>query len=200
MNFENNKGITSIDTQDSYLSFSRPFRLSNCYFEEVSFEQFCNSCIALEEQGILHFDSIDEIREHYGNIKLPRRSTPDAAGYDFYMPFPAVFTPDNPVTLPTGIRVILNQGTFLMCVPRSGLGFKYGAGLINTTGVIDASYSESDNEGHIMAKITTRKPFKLDAGDRFMQGIILPFFITEDDNPLYDKRNGGFGSTGGTGK
>ena len=200
MNFENNKGVMSIDTQDSYLSFSRPFRLRNCRFEKVSFEQYLNACRKLEFDGIFEFGDESNVREDYDNIQLPRRSTPDSAGYDFYMPFPAVFTPDSPVTLPTGIRVILNQGTFLMCVPRSGLGFKYGTGLINTTGVIDASYSESDNEGHIMAKITTRKPFKLDTGDRFMQGIILPFFITEDDEPIADKRNGGFGSTGGTGK
>jgi len=57
----------------------------------------------------------------------------------------------------------------------------------------------ADNEGHIMAKITCEEPFKLNAGDRFMQGIILKYCTTENDEPILDTRNGGFGSTGGAG-
>lgn len=58
-------------------------------------------------------------------------------------------------------------------------------------------YSDSDNEGHIMAKITTEAPFTLEAGDRFMQGIILNYGTVFNDEPITDNRNGGFGSTGG---
>ena len=58
-------------------------------------------------------------------------------------------------------------------------------------------YSDSDNEGHIMASLTTESPIALQVGERFMQGIILPYAVTGDDNPLVDKRNGGFGSTDG---
>lgn len=59
-------------------------------------------------------------------------------------------------------------------------------------------YFEADNEGHIAAKITTEEPFKLDAGDRFMQGIIVKYGIVENDDPIAGKRTGGFGSTGGS--
>lgn len=55
----------------------------------------------------------------------------------------------------------------------------------------------ADNEGHIMAKITTEQEFKLDKGDRFMQGIIVPYFTVDNDEPITGKRTGGFGSTGG---
>lgn len=60
-------------------------------------------------------------------------------------------------------------------------------------------YYFADNEGHIMAKITNDsrdgKTLKLNAGDRFMQGIFLPFGITYNDEAT-EKRTGGFGSTG----
>lgn len=166
-------------------------------FHKVSFEEFKKECLNLQAGGTLWFGDDNEIRKYYDAIQLPRRATSGSAGYDFYMPFPAVFNSVVPSMIPTGIRVILDKDQFLLCVPRSGLGFKYGAGLINTCGIIDSDFAYSDNEGHIMAKITTREPFKLDAGDRFMQGIILKYDTVDNDNPIKDKRNGGFGSTGG---
>ena len=82
-----------------------------------------------------------------------------------------------------------------MCAPRSGLGFKYGMKLVNTVGIIDADYYQSDNEGHIMAKVSVSKSVQVDTGKGFMQGIILPYFVTDDDSEDA-VRNGGFGSTG----
>ena len=162
-------------------------------FEKVPFAEFESACRKLTEADT------DTIRKWYDAIELPRRATAGSAGYDFHMPYAAMFEPGHPVTIPTGIRVILPRMTYLMCVPRSGLGFKYGAKLRNSTGVIDSDYANSDNYGHIMAKITTEEPFTLTAGDRFMQGIISLYFITDEDSPISDDRNGGFGSTGGAG-
>ena len=82
--------------------------------------------------------------------------------------------------------------------PRSGLGFKFRLQLNNTVGIIDSDYFNSDNEGHIFAKITNDsnegKVLKLQAGEGFMQGIFLEYGITEDDD-AGGVRNGGFGST-----
>ena len=68
----------------------------------------------------------------------------------------------------------------------------------NTVGIVDSDYYGSDNEGHIFAKITNDSneglTMKLSAGTAFMQGIFLPFGITEDDR-AEQERNGGFGST-----
>ena len=61
-------------------------------------------------------------------------------------------------------------------------------------------YFFADNEGHIMAKITTEEPFMLPVGDRFMQGIILNYGTVKNDDPIEKKRKGGFGSTGGAGQ
>jgi dUTP pyrophosphatase len=86
----------------------------------------------------------------------------------------------------------------LQCYPRSGLGFKYRLQLDNSVGIIDADYSDSDNEGHIFFKITNDsrndKTVTINRGDAFAQGIIMQYFITEDDN-VTTVRNGGMGST-----
>ena len=92
----------------------------------------------------------------------------------------------------------MEQGWVLSCYPRSGLGFRYRLQLNNTVGIIDSDYYDSDNEGHIFCKLTndTRegKTLRLAAGEGYMQGIFLPFGITQDDEAT-QKRNGGFGST-----
>ena len=92
------------------------------------------------------------------------------------------------------------EGWVLQIYPRSGLGFKFRLQLNNTVGIIDSDYYYSDNEGHILIKVTNtnteEKTLSLKAGDGFAQGIFLPFGITEDDN-VSTVRNGGFGSTGG---
>lgn len=158
-------------------------------FEKVSFEEFRKN-----------FGYTENAKWAYDNVKLPRRGTSGSAGYDFYLPMPVCITPGTPVVIPTGIRVQIDPGYFLMCVPRSGLGFKHGLRLRNTTGVIDEDYYFADNEGHIMASLTSEFPVSLRDGDRFMQGIFVPYAITDDDDPIKQERHGGFGSTGGVGE
>lgn len=134
----------------------------------------------------------------YTNIKLPKRATSGSAGYDFYAPFDFELAPGETIKLPTGVRAQITDGWFLMCAPRSGLGFKYRVQLDNTVGIIDSDYYKSDNEGHIFAKITNDgregKTVRIKTGEAFMQGIFLPYGITEDDE-TDGVRNGGFGST-----
>ena len=129
---------------------------------------------------------------------LPRRATVGSAGYDFYIPCPLTLQAGETVKIPTGIRAAMQNGWVLQIFPRSGLGFKYRVQLNNTVGIIDSDYYHSDNEGHIIIKITNAntegKTLTLQAGDAFAQGIFLPFGITEDDD-VTAVRNGGFGST-----
>ena len=83
-----------------------------------------------------------------------------------------------------------------MMFPRSGLGTKYGFVPCNLTSIIDADYYFSSNEGHIFMKMKANKRsvFKLNSGTAFCQGIIMNYFLTEDDDTI-SVRNGGFGST-----
>ena len=139
------------------------------------------------------------IRDAYIDLKLPERSTKGSAGYDFVTPVDIYLRPGETALIPTGVRALIDDGWFLGLFPRSGLGFKYRMQLDNTAGVIDGDFYFTESEGHIMAKITNDsrdgKDMKLTAGDRFMQGIFLPFGVTYTDE-AEGERTGGFGSTG----
>lgn len=160
-------------------------------FEKVSYEQFKKDLLKIKPELI---DSEDVIKEFYNNVKLPKRSTAGSAGYDFVSPIDANLT--NRALLPTGIRAQMPQNVVLMMYPRSGLGFKTGMRLANSTGVIDSDYYYSDNEGHIMIKLVRGfDDLKIHAGDRIAQGIFTNYLTTDDDDTT-DVRKGGFGSTG----
>ena len=129
---------------------------------------------------------------------MPHRATVGSAGYDLYAPFDFTLAPGEEITIPTGIRAEIENGYVLLIYPRSGLGFKFRLTLNNTVGVIDSDYFYSDNEGHIMVRMTNchaEKTVKVEAGQGFAQGIFMPFGITVDDD-ADGVRNGGFGSTG----
>lgn len=170
-------------------------------FEKVSFEQFLKDYADannLELNGDSAAHNIMKIQDIYNALKLPKRATTGSAGYDFYAPEDITLEPGETLKIPTGIRAKMNEGWVLMLFPRSGLGFKFRMQLNNTVGIIDEDYFFSDNEGHIFAKITNdtneQKVINVKAGDGFMQGIFVPYGITEDDN-ADGIRNGGFGST-----
>lgn len=161
-------------------------------FEKISFDawkDFWNKSDA--------YFSDWELKEMYDNIQLPKASTPYAAGHDFYSPATVILGENSKCLLPTGVRWITEddeRNTFLAIVPRSGLGTKYGMRLTNTVGIVDADYYFASNEGHIMASISTEKELHINAGDRFMQGIVVPYLrCGEASNTT---RSGGFGSTG----
>ena len=132
------------------------------------------------------------------SVKLPRRATTGSAGYDFFAPFDITVLPRTTVTVPTGIRVRIDEGWVLKLYPRSGLGFKYRLQLNNTVGIIDSDYYFSDNEGHIFIKISNDgygdRAVRIAAGEGFAQGIFVEYGITVDDE-VDAVRNGGFGST-----
>lgn len=138
-----------------------------------------------------------EYRTSFDNLMLPKRATVGSAGYDFFSPIDFALAPGEEITIPTGIRSEINQGYVLMIFPRSGLGFKYCLTLNNTVGIIDSDYFYSDNEGHIMIRMTNRsaeKTLEVKRGQGFAQGVFLSFGITTDDD-THGIRNGGFGST-----
>ena len=132
----------------------------------------------------------------YEQIKLPRRATAKSAGYDFFAPEDLCIQPHQTVTVATGIRALMPSDWCLLIYPRSGLGFKYKLRLNNTVGVIDADYSDSENEGHIFIRMTNEsdQTLQISQGSAFAQGIFTRYLLTEDDD-VTDKRDGGLGST-----
>lgn len=156
-------------------------------FEKISEKQF-------------EKDNVD-IWCEYEDIKLPKRSTELSAGYDFFSPWKFTLNPGESILIPTGIKFDCDDDKWLMIVPRSGQGFKYGIRLANSIGVIDADYYDNtQNEGHIWVKLDypissiNNKPWTVEKCEAFCQGIIVPYYKTDDDSSK-EIRKGGFGST-----
>ena len=129
-------------------------------------------------------------------IALPKRATTGSAGYDFVSPVEVTVEPGETALIPTGIRAEMDPGWVLLLFPRSSLGFKYSLRLANTVGVIDSDYAFAKNEGHIMVKLRNplSVPVTIGRGDRFCQGIFLPYGTAEEEE-VTAERTGGFGST-----
>lgn len=168
-------------------------------FEKVSLEQFREDIANEFYKGQeLPPEVEQEIKRMWEGIALPHRATTGSAGYDFKAPFTFELRPGETMKIPTGVRVKIDDGWWLGCLPRSGLGFKFRLQLDNTMGVIDSDYYNSDNEGHIFAKITndskSQKNVRVEGGTGFMQAIFIPYGITYSDD-TDGVRNGGMGST-----
>lgn len=134
------------------------------------------------------------MKSDFGDEFLPRRATLHSAGYDFYSPKDIEMIPGEEYFIDTGIHLEkgdIAYSQFMMCVPRSGLGFKYGLFIKNTAGIIDSDYFES-----IKAIISVKEPYNLKKGERFMQGIIIPYGIIANEIVPTAVRDGGIGSTG----
>ena len=133
-----------------------------------------------------------------GEIPLPKRATAGSAGYDFVSPLEVTVPAGGTALIPTGIRAEMEPGWVLLLFPRSSLGFKHALRLCNTVGVIDSDYAFAKNEGHIMVKLRNPLdvPVTVGRGDRFCQGVFLPFGTAEEEEGAFAERSGGMGSTG----
>lgn len=134
---------------------------------------------------------------NYDDIILPKRSTLNSAGYDFYSIISFTLSPGERRVIPTGIKASMNSNEFLSIYIRSSLGFKWNIRMCNQVGIIDADYyNNSENEWHIFVCLMNEgdKVLEIKKGDRIVQGIFMPFLITDDDKTT-DIRMGGIGST-----
>ena len=164
-------------------------------FGKISLEQFQKDYKVNKDSELKL--TVQEIYEKL--LILPVRSSADSAGHDFVLTKDINLKPGASIVIETGINVRIIPGWVLFLMPRSGLGVKFRLQLNNTTGVIDGDYINADNEGHILVTITNDskegKSVVLEAGDRFVQGIFVPYGITTHDEPL-GLRTGGHGSSG----
>jgi len=127
----------------------------------------------------------------------PKRATISSCGYDFALPYDVVFKPNVWVEIDTGVRfdgrekfLPKTERWFMLVAPRSGLGMKYGMRFANTVGIIDQDYRDN-----IMARVTVDKEVHLNKGERFMQGVFLPYLLLTNESTPTEERAGGLGST-----
>lgn len=125
-----------------------------------------------------------------------KRATLGSAGYDFTCPETVELKPGQWTDIDTGVRFDGSEEVFLdrwfmMIVPRSGLSNRYGFRIRNTVGIIDSDYRDT-----IKVLVTVDESYTLQKGERFIQGIVLPFRVFDDEIKPTEERKGGFGSTG----
>lgn len=145
-----------------------------------------------------YFDVVTQkCRKTTTDIKLPTRSDPKSAGYDFYSPVEVTLQPWENKLIFTDIKACMNSNEVLMLYVRSSMG-KIPIVLANGAGVIDSSYFENpDNDGNIGFRLINQsnKPYTIHIGDRIGQGVFLEYLIVDNDNAT-GTRTGGFGSSG----
>lgn len=129
---------------------------------------------------------------------LPKRETAYAAGYDLKAAVTTEIAPGEIKLVPTGVKAYMQAGEVLYLYDRSSNPRKKGLVLINSVGVIDGDYyGNPTNEGHIFAQMQniTDEPVVVEAGERIVQGVFMPFLVADGDE-ADGVRTGGFGSTG----
>lgn len=100
--------------------------------------------------------------------------------------------------IPTGLKVYLDEGYFLMMAPRSSFPLKNWLFVSNTPAIIDRDYVDNkNNEGEIFVQIAnfTPNPIQIKKGDKIAQAIIVPYTLPNNVEPENSERVGGFGST-----
>ena len=134
------------------------------------------------------------IKFHAENENLmPRRSTSGSAGYDFISPDRYVVPAHGECLIESGVSIELDKDKVLLLFVRSSYGFKHGITLSNGTGIIDSDFYP--NTMKCKLRNDSDKDFVIEKGDKYMQGVIVQYFVSDDDN-VTTVRNGGIGSTG----
>jgi dUTP pyrophosphatase len=117
------------------------------------------------------------------NLPLPSYQTNDSSGLDLR----AAVEKD----------IILHPGDEVQIRPRSGLALKYGLGIVNSPGTIDADYR---GEIGIIAINWGEKSFTVKRGDRIAQIVVnkISHAVVEEVDGLdqTDRGEGGFGHSG----
>lgn len=124
---------------------------------------------------------------------LPKRSTSKSAGYDFMAPSDYVVPAHGECYFDTGVSIELDEDKVLLLLVRSSYGFKHKITLSNGTGVIDADFYPLTMKCKL--RNDSDEDFLIKKGDKYMQGIIVNYFKTMDDD-VNITRKGGIGSTG----
>lgn len=147
-------------------------------FEIISFKQFEKD--------------VSNNKELYEKIKIPKRETKAAAGYDFFAIEGFTLKPGESKKVPTGIKVFMEEDEVLLLIIRSSMGFYYNVRLCNQVGVIDADYyNNKENEGHIWFKIKNEgeKDLVINPGEAFGQGIFFKYLTTKSESNEFIERS-----------
>lgn len=140
---------------------------------------------------------IEPMQKIEGKTTLPTRATKGSGAYDFYAKTNYTVKPNDVVKIWTDVKAEMDSDVILLINIRSSMGGKWE--LINEQGWIDFDYyNNPKNDGNIgiFLRNVSDQVQIIEKDDRIAQGMFTHYLITEDDIPLSETREGGFGSTG----
>ena len=138
---------------------------------------------------------------HGAGLQLPTYETSGSVGMDLRAAIaaemPEVLEPGERKLIATGIAIALPVGYEAQVRPRSGLASRYGIGVLNSPGTIDADYR---GEIKIAVINLSPQPYTIRRADRIAQMVIQRVYAAELEivTALEEtkRHNGGFGHTG----
>lgn len=131
-------------------------------------------------------------------FNLPKRSTKNSGGYDFFAMEDFLLEPNKIIYIPTGVKAKMLDDEILIIANRSSNPKKKGIILASGINIIDADYyGNSDNDGEIslILQNITSEPIKISKGDKIVQGVFVKYLKTDNDTSDVE-RVSGIGSTG----
>lgn len=132
------------------------------------------------------------------DIQMPQRADKGSCGYDFYSPTNVTLKPNEQKLIFTGIKAYMLEDEALIMNVRSSQG-ELRLQLANTQGWIDSTYygnPKNDGDIGIFLRNESDKTYCIQKDDKIAQCMFIKYLTTDDDSPLSNMREGGFGSTG----
>jgi len=133
------------------------------------------------------------------DLPLPSYQSGGSSGLDLRAAVAEKVTlrPGELMLIPTGLSISLPKGYEAQIRPRSGLALRYGLGLVNSPGTIDADYR---GEVGVIAINWGRKPLTIRRGERIAQVVISKVSRARveevDELDATERGKGGFGHSG----
>jgi len=132
-------------------------------------------------------------------VGLPSYARPGDAGADLCTAEDFVLEPGERRTVGTGLAIALPDGYAGFVHPRSGLASRFGIGIVNAPGTVDAGY-----RGEIrvcLINTDQEHSVRFRRGDRIAQLVVQPVnrarFVPVAELPDSARGARGYGSTGG---
>jgi dUTP pyrophosphatase len=139
------------------------------------------------------------IQQLDSGLPLPAYAQPGDAGADLRTSVDVELAPGERAMVPTGVAIALPHGYAAFVHPRSGLAARFGVGIVNAPGTVDAGYRGEIKV--LLINYDTTTPVHLRRGDRIAQLVIQrveqALFSLVDALPDSTRGSGGHGSTGG---
>jgi dUTP pyrophosphatase len=153
----------------------------------------------VRSEDMRFFEEVQKEYMKYPEVEtiLPRRGTPQSAGYDIRLKEDLILYPGDYKLVFTDVKAFFPPDEVLKLYMRSSA--PVGLILKNIVPIIDSDYyGNPKTDGNIGLSFMNvgNKTILIPKGERIVQGVFVPYYITNDDDPVNNERLGGFGSTG----